>query len=79
MTQITLTLDESEQAQALVRYLESLDFVKVEHVCSEQFIEQKAKKATEKMRSFLETLPSRSADPSEVTQAIKEIRLGDFS
>jgi len=30
MTQITLTLTESKQAEALLRYLESLDFVKVE-------------------------------------------------
>ena len=29
MTQVTLTLTESKQAEALLRYLESLDFVKV--------------------------------------------------
>ncbi|MEI7586566.1 hypothetical protein [Runella sp.] len=30
MTQVTLTLQESKQAEALLHYLESLDFVKVE-------------------------------------------------
>lgn len=30
MTQVTLTLKESKQAEALLHYLESLDFVKVE-------------------------------------------------
>lgn len=30
MTQVTLTLTESKQAEALLRYLETLDFVKVD-------------------------------------------------
>lgn len=31
MTQVTLTLKKGKQAKALLRYLESLDFVKVEY------------------------------------------------
>ena len=59
MTQITLTLDESEQAQALVRYLESLDFVKVEATSPERPPKRGAAKAAKQMSDFLKTLPSR--------------------
>ncbi|WP_428664072.1 hypothetical protein [Runella sp.] len=78
MTQVTLTIKENKQAEALLRYLESLDFVKVERKITPRSPKPKAAKAAQSMRDFLGGLPNRSAKQSEINKAVKEIREGNF-
>jgi hypothetical protein len=78
MTQITLTIKENKQAEALLRYLESLDFVKVERKITPRSPKPKAIKAAQGMREFLETLPNKSAKQSAINKAVHEIREGNF-
>lgn len=78
MTQVTLTIKENKQAEALLRYLESLDFVKVERKISPRAPKSKAAKAAQGMRDFLGTLPNRSAKQSDINKAVHEIREGNF-
>lgn len=78
MTQLTITISESKQAEALLRYLESLDFVKVERKITPRTPKPKALKAAQGMRDFLGTLPNGKAKQSDVNNAVKEIRKGNF-
>ena len=78
MTQVTLTLTESKQAEALLCYLESLDFVKVERKNMPRTPKPKELKAAQGMRDFLGTLPNGKAKQSDVNNAVKEIRKGNF-
>jgi hypothetical protein len=78
MTQVTLTLTESKQAEALLRYLETLDFVKIEPEITSKTLKPKAVKAAQGMRNFLETLPNGKAKQADINKAVKEIRKGNF-
>ena len=78
MTQVTLTLSESKQAEALLRYLESLDFVKIERQITSPTPTKKALKAAQGMRDFLTQLPNHTSNQSEVNKAVREVREGNF-
>lgn len=69
MSRYVIDIKESKQADALIRYLKSLDFVEVKLLPQAQKI-QAATAAT----SFLNGLPNQSAKQSEVNQAVKSIR-----
>lgn len=68
MTQLTITISESKQAETLLRYLESLDFVKVERKTVDRTPKPKALKAAQGMRDFLGTLPNGKAKQSDVNK-----------
>ncbi len=78
MTQLTITINESKQAEALLRYLESLDFVKVERKITPRSPKPKTLKAAQGMRDFLGILPNEKAKQADVNRAVKEIRKGNF-
>lgn len=78
MTQVTLTIKNNKQAEALLRYLEALDFVKIERKITPRTPKPKAVKAAQGMRDFLGSLPNRSAKQSDINKAVKEIREGNF-
>lgn len=78
MTQVTITLKKSKQADALLNYLESLDFVTIERNTASRVPKNKAQKAAQDARDFLESLPNRSAKQTDVNKAINEMRKGNF-
>lgn len=78
MTQVTLTLSESKQAEALLQYLESLDFVKIERQITSPTPTKKALKAAQGMRDFLTQLSNHTSNQSEVNKAVREVREGNF-
>lgn len=69
MSRYVIDIKESKQADALIRYLKSLDFVEVKPVQQDRKV-----RAANTAKSFLEGLPDQSVKQSEVNQAVKSIR-----
>ena len=71
MSQITLTTSNPEKEQALLEFLKTLDYVKVELMGPDLETRQKAAKQG---IEFLQTLPERPSRQSDVNEAIKGYR-----
>lgn len=69
MSQYVINVKKSKQANALIQYLESLDFVEVKPLKQDRKI-----LAAADAKAFLKALPNQSAKQSEVNQAVKSIR-----
>jgi hypothetical protein len=69
MSQYILSIKNSKQAEALIQYLQSLEFVELSAVKTDA----KAKAAT-KAAAFLESLPNQPSKQSAVNKAVKSIR-----
>ena len=69
MSQYVIDIKESKQADALIRYLKSLDFVEIKPLQQDRKLQ-----AADAAKSFLKGLPNQSAKQSEVNQAVKSIR-----
>jgi hypothetical protein len=69
MSQYVIDIKESKQADALIQYLKSLDFVVVKPLQQDR-----KHQAAGAAKSFLNGLPNQSAKQSEVNQAVKSIR-----
>ena len=69
MSQYVIDVKESKQADALIRYLKSLDFVEVKPLQQDR-----KRQAAGAAKSFLNGLPNQSAKQPEVNQAVKSIR-----
>lgn len=69
MSQYVIDIKESKQADALIQYLKSLDFVEVKPVKQDRKIQ-----AATAAKAFLKGLPNQSTKQSEVNQAVKSVR-----
>lgn len=69
MNQFIITLKDGTQAEALIEYLHSLEFVKLE-----PFEPDTKAEAVAKVKEFLTGLPNRSSRQSDVNKAVKSIR-----
>ncbi len=69
MTQYTLQIDNSKQADALMLYLKTLPFVEIKPVTT-----TKKEKAIKDSIVFLNSLPQQSAQQSDINKAVKSIR-----
>jgi len=67
MTQYLLHIKNSKQADALIQYLSSLDFVEI------SVVNAKAD-AVAKATSFLRSLPNQTSRQSDINKAVKSIR-----
>ena len=68
MSQYVIDIKESKQADALIRYLKSLDFVEVKPLRQDQKV-----RAADAAQAFLKGLPNQSANQLEVTQVVRSI------
>lgn len=69
MSQYLITTQDQQKAEALIQFLRSLDFIKVEAVVMEDRL-----KAAAETREFLKSLPERPYRQSDVNKAVKSIR-----
>ncbi len=69
MGQFIITTKDGTQAEALIEYLRSLEFVKLEPLEPDTKAE-----AVAKAKEFLTGLPSRPSRQSDVNKAVKSIR-----
>jgi hypothetical protein len=69
MSQFIITTKDGTQAEALIQYLRSLEFVKLEPLESDSKAE-----AVAKAKEFLTGLPNRPSRQSDVNKAVKSIR-----
>ena len=74
MSEYVLRIDDEPQAEALLTYLRSLEFI---HLIPKQTSTQAKKEAIDGMKSFLKALPNRDEyTQEEVNQALNEMRTG---
>lgn len=74
MSKYVLKVDDEPQAEALLTYLRSLNFVEL---LPKQSTPQSKQEAIDGMKSFLTTLPDRDDyTQEEVNQALNDIRMG---
>ena len=73
MSQYVLSIKNDEEADALLRYLQSLDFVDVEPLTETDTLLRKKQAAIEAV-AFLNSLPNQAARQSDVNKAVKSIR-----
>jgi hypothetical protein len=69
MSQYIITTKDGTQADELIRFLKSLEFVKLEPLKDSAKAE-----AVAKAKNFLEGLPNKPHRQSDVTKAVKSIR-----
>lgn len=69
MSQFIITTKDGTQAEALIQYLRSLEFVKLEPLEPDTKTE-----AVAKPKEFLTALPNRPSRQSDVNRAVKSIR-----
>lgn len=68
MSQYILNAEDSKQADALIRYLKSLDFIELKPVAPDKV------KAVTQAKNFLNVLPDQPAKQADVNKAVKSIR-----
>ena len=69
MSQYVIDIKDNKQADALIRYLKSLDFIEVKPLKQDRKVQ-----AAAGAKAFLKGLPNQSAKQSEVNQTVKAIR-----
>ncbi len=69
MSQYVIDIKNDKQADALIRYLKSLDFIELKAVKPDR-----KKLAAADAKAFLKGLPNQSGKQSEVNRAVKSIR-----
>ena len=74
MSEYVLRIDDESQAEPLLTYLRSLDFIEL--IPNQKSVQEK-KEAIDNMKSFLKALPTSNDYTQEVVnQALNEIRTG---
>ena len=69
MSQYVIDIKNDKQADALIRYLKSLDFIDMKPLKPTQ-----KNQAASQAKAFLTSLPSQASKQTEITNAVKSIR-----
>lgn len=69
MSQYVIDIKNDQQADALIRYLKSLDFIELKAIKPDR-----KKLAADDAKSFLTGLPNQKGKQSDVSRAVKTIR-----